>query len=145
MYFRNVRIIATDIDGSSLFGQIISEGVYPREQVERIPRALFNTYFEKAEKEDCYRIIEEMRRALTFQKHDLLTFQAPGNDFGLIICKNVLLHFNEEERIKVIKMFYDSLMEGGFLVFEQTQALPREASHLFKPVVSNAQLFQKIA
>jgi chemotaxis protein methyltransferase CheR len=145
MYFRNVRITATDIDESNLFGKIISDGLYPREQVERIPRDLFNSYFEKAEREGYYRIVDEMRRALNFRKHDLLTLQSPGNNYGLIVCKNVLLHFNEEQRIKVIQMFYDSLMEGGFLVFEQTQALPKSVSHLFAPVVSNAQLFQKIA
>lgn len=145
MYFRNVRITATDIDESNLFGKIIRDGAYPREQVERIPQDLFNQYFEKAEKEGHFRIVEEIRRALRFVRHDLLTLQSPGNDYGLIVCKNVLLHFNEEQRIKVIRMFHDSLMEGGFLVFEQTQALPPSVAHLFAPVVSNAQLFRKTA
>lgn len=144
MYFRNVRITATDIDGSNLFGPIITEGVYPREQVDRIPRDLFNEYFEMAEKKGHYRIKEEIRKALAYRKHDLMTLQAPRNDFGLIVCKNVLLHFNEDQRIKIIQMFYDSLMEGGFLVFEQTQPLPKPMEHLYKPVVSNAQLFQKL-
>lgn len=143
MYFRNIRIKATDLDESNLFDRIISEGIYPQEQVERIPRDIFQTYFEKAEKEGHYRIIEEIRKAVSFQKHDLLSMEAVGSDFGMIICKNVLLHFREDQRIKVIKMFHDSLMEGGFLVFEQTQNLPREVSHLFEPVVSNAQLFRK--
>jgi chemotaxis protein methyltransferase CheR len=144
MYFRNIRIKATDIDESNLFHKIISDGIYPREQVGRIPKNLFQSYFEKDEKEGQYRIVEEIRRAVSFQKHDLLSLQAPGKDFGLIICKNVLLHFREEQRIKVIQMFYDSLIEGGFLVFEQTQALPNEVAHLFEPVVSNAQLFRKL-
>ena len=143
MYFRNVRITATDIDGSNLFNKIISEGLYPLEQVERIPKDIFENYFAKDLNEGQYRISEELRRAVSFQKHDLLSLQAPGQDFGLIICKNVLLHFHEDQRIKVIKMFYDSLMEGGFMVFEQTQVLPKEVSHLFEPVVSNAQLFRK--
>jgi chemotaxis protein methyltransferase CheR len=144
MYFRNIRIKATDIDESNLFDKIISEGIYPREQVERIPKDLFQSYFQKDEKEGHYRIAEEIRRAVSFQKHDLLSLQAPGKDFGLVICKNVLLHFREDQRIKVIQMFFDSLMEGGFLVFEQTQALPKEVVHLFEPVVSNAQLFRKL-
>lgn len=143
MYFRNIRIIATDIDESNLFGNIIKEGLYPQEQLERIPRDLFKSYFEKDKKEGHYRVIEELRKAITFQKHDLLSLQAPRQDFGLIICKNVLLHFREEQRIQVIKMFHDSLMEGGFMVFEQTQMLPPEVSRLFEPVVSNAQLFRK--
>lgn len=143
MYFRNIRIMATDIDGSNLFDQIIREGLYPSEQLERIPKDIFRNYFEKDMNSGHYRIAEELRRAVSFQKHDLLSLQAPGKDFGLIICKNVLLHFHEEQRIKVIKMFYDSLIEGGFMVFEQTQVLPKEVSHLFEPVVSNAQLFRK--
>ena len=65
-------------------------------------------------------------------------------EFGLIMCKNVLLHFNEEQRIKVIKMYYNSLIEGGYLAMEQTQKLPKEVQHLFEPVVSNAHVFKKI-
>lgn len=143
MYFRNVRITATDIDGSNLFDKVIREGLYPLDQLERIPKDIFRNYFAKDMNAGQYRIAEELRKAVSFQKHDLLSLQAPGQDFGLIICKNVLLHFHKDQRIKVIKMFYDSLMEGGFLVFEQTQMLPEEVSHLFEPVVSNAQLFRK--
>lgn len=143
MYFRNVKIKATDIDGSNLFDTIIQEAVYPREQVERIPKDIFAKYFVKDEKEDHFRIIDEIRKSVSFRKHDLLTLNSIGNDFGLILCKNVLLHFNEAQRIEVIKMFYDSLIEGGYLAMEQTQKLPKEVEHLFDPVVSNAQLFKK--
>lgn len=37
MYFRNIRIQATDIDGSDLFDEIIKNAAYPKDQVERIP------------------------------------------------------------------------------------------------------------
>ncbi|MBE3035765.1 MAG: chemotaxis protein CheR [Candidatus Atribacteria bacterium] len=144
MYFRNIKIKATDIDGSNLFDNIILEAVYPREQVERIPKDIFEKYFVTDEKEDHFRIIDEIKKSVTFQKHDLLTFASIGQDFGLILCKNVLLHFNEAQRIEVIRMFHDSLIEGGFLAMEQTQKLPKELEDLFEPVVSNAQLYRKI-
>ncbi|MEN6349070.1 MAG: CheR family methyltransferase [Syntrophomonas sp.] len=143
MYFRNIRIKASDIDGSNLFGKIIRDGIFPREQVERIPRDIFMKYFSKTELEGHYQISEEIRRAVSFQKHDLLSLQPIADNLGMVICKNVLLHFQEDQRIQVIQMFYDALMEGGFMVFEQTQALPREVAHLFQPVVNNAQLFRK--
>jgi chemotaxis protein methyltransferase CheR len=144
MYFRNIKIKATDIDGSNLFDNIILEAVYPREQVERIPKDIFEKYFVTDEKEDHFRIIDEIKKSVTFQKHDLLTFASIGQDFGLILCKNVLLHFNEAQRIEVIRMFHNSLIEGGFLAMEQTQKLPKELEDLFEPVVSNAQLYRKI-
>lgn len=67
-----------------------------------------------------------------------------GQDFGLVLCKNVLLHFSEAQRIEVIRMFHGALMEGGFLAMEQTQKLPGEVEELFEPVVSNAQLYRKV-
>ncbi|BCZ45626.1 hypothetical protein psyc5s11_16930 [Clostridium gelidum] len=143
MYFRNVEILATDIDESNLFENIISEGSYPEEQIQRIPKDIFNAYFKPDDKDGYFKLNEEIRKSVTFQKHDLLSLSPPKKDFGLIICKNVLLHFNEEQRIKVIKMYYDSLIEGGYLAMEQTQKLPKEVQHLFEPVVSNAQVFKK--
>lgn len=144
MYFRNVRVTGTDIDGSNLFEDIIKNAVYPWEQVERIPKDIFEKYFVADEKEKHYRIIDEIRKAVTFKKHDLLSITSIGQDFGLVLCKNVLLHFSEAQRIEVIKMFHSSLVEGGFLAMEQTQKLPKELVELFEPVVSNAQLYRKI-
>lgn len=145
MYFRNVRIRATDIDGSNLFGKIIGDGVYPWEQLERIPKPIFDAYFVPAAKEGHFQIIDEIRRAVNFQKHNLLSLQPVADDFGLIVCKNVLLHFQEEERVNVIRMFHHALMDGGFFVMEQTQKMPKEFDGLFEPVVCNAQLYRKTA
>jgi len=144
MIFRNVRIFATDIDGSNLFKDIIEKGEYPREQLDRIPREIFYRYFEPSGEPDVYRISEEMRKSVNFKKHDLLTLKPVEKDFSLIMCKNVLLHFNYEERIAVIKMFYENLVEGGFFVSEQTQKMPPELSRYFEQVVPNAQVFRKI-
>jgi len=142
MMFRNVRIHATDIDGSNLFANIIKTGQYPEEQVKRIPEDILNRYF-KPDHSGNYIISEEMRRALVFKKHNLLSLEPVRQDFGLIVCKNVLLHFKQEERINVIKMFHSSLTNDGYFVTEQTQKLPDSLSHLFQQVQSNVQLFKK--
>lgn len=143
MLFRNVRILATDIDESNQFERIITEGKYPLEQVRRISEDIFQKFFKPDETEGYFILSEEIRKSVTFLKHNLLTLIPPGKDFGLIVCKNVLLHFSEPQRLQVIEMFHDSLTDGGFFVMEQTQKLPEKASHLFEPIVSNAQLYRK--
>lgn len=142
--FRNVRIVATDIDRSNLFGQIVANGVFPEDMLKRIPREIFNKYFVPDVKPGHFKIVDNIRNRVFFRKHDLLSFQPIGNNFSLIVCKNVLLHFKHEERIEVIKMFHRALADGGFLVMEQTQKLPKEIAHLFDRVVNNAQLFRKV-
>jgi chemotaxis protein methyltransferase CheR len=146
MIFRNVKISATDIDSSNLFRQIIETGSYPEVELQRIPREIFTKYFTPDEKNPGnYCIDEEIRKRLTFDKHDLLSFVPVKTDFGLIVCKNVLLHFTEEERLKVYQMFHGALDDGGFLITEQTQKLPPEMTAYFEPVVANAQVFRKIS
>jgi chemotaxis protein methyltransferase CheR len=74
----------------------------------------------------------------------LLSLRPLRHDYSLIICKNVLLHFNYEQRIEVLSMYYDMLLPGGLLVMENTQSMPEELSHKFKKLVNYAQLHEKI-
>lgn len=143
MTFRNVKIHATDIDGSNLFGDIIKKGIYPREQVQRIPKDIFEKYFSPADEPDHFIISEEIRNCVSFTKHDLLDLKPIRSGLSLIMCKNVLLHFKAEERVEVLKMFNDSL-DNGYFATEQTQKMPEQLNHLFEPVVANAQLYKKI-
>lgn len=142
MQFRNVRITASDIDESNLFEKIIVNGTYPREQVERIPSEILNKCFTK-DNEESYTLIDEIKKAVSYKKHDLLSLNPIGNNFSLIMCKNVLLHFDEHQRTQVIDMFYKALAPDGYFAMEQTQKMPAECEDLFERVVSNAQLFRK--
>lgn len=142
--FRNLTIDATDINESENFGDIIKEGRYPKSQLERSPEGLFEKYFIPTEDPNIFEIREDIKNAVKYSKHDLLSLQPIGNNFSLILCKNVLLHFQYNERVEVIKMFHKSLLPGGFLATEQTQKLPPEVEHLFERVVADGQLFRKI-
>jgi len=141
--FRNVRIYATDIDESGHFGDVIARGVYTEVQVKRIPKELRARYFSPDGEPGQYQISDEIRRSITYQQHDLLSLESTRDEFALIVCKNVLLHFQPDERVAVIEMFHGALSEGGYLVTEQTQKMPSEVAHLFRPVTAIGQLYQK--
>ena len=145
MIFRNLSIHATDIDTMDQFCTFIKDGVYPAEDIKRIPEAVFDKYFSPAEKPDHFVISAELRNRMSFEKHDLLTLKPVRTDFNVVVCKNVLLHFKQEERIEVIKMFYDSLADGGYFVTEHTQKLPVECNKMFEQVLSNVQLYRKLS
>jgi chemotaxis protein methyltransferase CheR len=144
MYFRNVKILATDIDQSNLFEDIIANAIYPEPQIQRIPKPVFEKFFRPSEQEGSFQLSQDIRNSVSFQKHDLLSLIPPRGNFSLIVCKNVLLHFNELQRVEVIKMFHRALEEVGFLVMEQTQKLPEEVAELFEPVVAHSKIFRKI-
>jgi chemotaxis protein methyltransferase CheR len=142
--FRNVRLYATDIDESDQFGEIIAHGVFEAKALRRIPAEYRERYFRPNGSPQTCQINDELRRAVTYQKHDLLTLKPIREGFGLIVCKNVLLHFSPDERVNVIRMFHRALAPEGFFVAEQTQKMPDETAHLFRRVTQAAQLFQKV-
>ncbi len=142
--YRNLLIRATDIDQGNLFAEMIGNGVYPEVQLKRIPQDLFAKYFEATDEPGHFRAVEELRQRVRFEKHDLLSLQSIGTGFSLVVCKNVLLHFHPDERVAVLRMFHDSLLSGGFLAMEQTQALPEALSSRFERVAADAQVYRKL-
>ena len=139
--FKNLRIVATDIDPTGEFARTIERGVYPRELVSRIPADYRQRFFTEAD--NGFRLTDSIRACVEFRRHDLLTMNPVAEGLSAIVCKNVLLHFPPGERLEVMKMFHQALAPGGFLTVEQTQELPCELSGLFSPLTGEARVFRR--
>jgi chemotaxis protein methyltransferase CheR len=142
--FNNLRIDATDVESTGQFAQIIEAGLYPQEELSRLPEGILEKYFEANGKPGHFRVIDKVRQRVAFQRHDLLSCKEIGHDYSLVLCKNVLLHFQPPERIEVLKMFHRALVPGGLFATEQTQEMPRELASLFERVIPDGQLFRKV-
>lgn len=142
--FKNLRIDATDYDSANNFGDVVTAAVYPADELQRTPAGLLGKYFEPTEKPGNLRVVEQLRSRVFFQYHNLLSYKPIGSDYCLVVCKNVMLHFQYPERVEVFRMFHQALAPGGYLATENTQKLPPEVAHLFTQVVPDAQLFKKV-
>ncbi len=141
--FNNLRIDATDIDPDGRFEAAVCAGTYAKEQLGRLPEGVLEKYFEPDGAPDCYRVVERVRRRVTFRRHDLLSFQEIGHGYSLVLCKNVLLHFEPAARVEVIRMFHRALAPEGLFATEQTQTLPGELAGLFEKVAQHVPLYRK--
>jgi chemotaxis protein methyltransferase CheR len=142
--FNNLRIEATDVENTNEVAEVIKAGVYGEDDLSRLPHGIVEKYFERQDKPGHLRVIDRLRQRVVFQPHDLLSLREPGQGYVLVVCKNVLLHFKARQRIEVLRMFHRALETGGFLVTEQTQEMPAEASELFERVIPDGQLFRKV-
>ena len=142
--FKNLRIDASDHDSANNFGDVVTQAIYSDEELRRTPTELLGKYFEPAERAGFSRVKPILRDRITFQYHDLLSFRPIGQDYCLVVCKNVLLHFQYAERVEVFKMFHRALAPGGYLANENTQKLPPEVAHLVTQVVPDAQVYKQI-
>ena len=138
----NIKIYATDYDEPLL--KILKEGCYPFDELQRIPTNLFEKYFQPDAQKGYFRLVDKIKNLVDPQLHNLLSLTPIKDGLSLIVCKNVLLHFNQTERINVIRMFHKALETGGIFVTEHTQKMPEEVSPLFEQLVSDGQVFRKV-
>ncbi len=142
--FRRLKIFATDIDNTTgNFGETIKKGIYPKEMVNRVESEILANYFRPLDNGLKYEIIPEIKNSVEFKQHDLLSLNEIRRGFDVILCKNVLMHFNKTQRVKVINMFHRALSSEGYLAMERTQNLPAELSSLFEKVTEKGQIYQK--
>ncbi len=141
--FKNIHIDATDIDGSNHFEKFFIEGVYPEMELKIVPKEIREKYFQSKGKTGQFQINANIRNCVSYKQNDLLSLEPVGDNYRLILCKNVLLNFLPEQQTEVIRMFHNSLAPGGFLATEKTQKLPKGASLLFEQVSEDAQIYKK--
>ena len=141
--FKNIQICASDIEENNGFGDTVRSGMYQEEELKRIPPELLERYFSRIEGNGHFQAHSILRDRISYQRHDLLSLQPIGENFSVILCKNVLLHFQPEERIQVIRMFHKALAPDGYLATEQTQKMPEEFAHLFIKAAPDGQIFRK--
>lgn len=130
-----VRIYATDVDVEAL-----SEGrlaTYSVRDVVGIPADLLAKYFDRSR--TSYVLKHELRRLVTFARHDLL-HDAPISRVDLLVCRNTLMYFNADAQQRVLARFLKALNPSGVVLLGRPE-LPLGHSTVFTPVDLDRRLF----
>jgi len=92
---------------------------------------------------DAALMAESLRHNILFAAHNLATDRS-FNEMQLISCRNVLIYFDNELQNQVLKMFYDSLVHGGFLALGTRESLINsEYANKFEEVDSKNKIYRK--
>lgn len=86
-------------------------------------------------------IREDVRRNVHFFQHDLVSDYALG-EMHVIICRNVLMYFDQQLRQRVYSMFSDGLCRGGFLCLGTSESIPPQQREAYDEVSSAARIFR---
>jgi chemotaxis protein methyltransferase CheR len=103
--FNNLRIDAADVESTGQFAQMIEARLYPNDELSRLPEGILQKYFEPNGKPGHFRAIDSIRRRVAYRRHDLLCFREIGRGYSLVLCKNVLLHFQPQGGSKCSECF----------------------------------------
>ncbi len=120
------RIYATDFNNNSL--EIAKRGIYSAEKMKQYTknyidsggRASFADYY--MAKYDSVKIKESLKKNITFANHNLTKDQVFAQ-MNLIICRNVLIYFDNELQDQTLNLFKDSLINRGYLVLGDKETI----------------------
>lgn len=141
LLYRSI-IYATDINQKSL--QIAKEGIYPISTAKQYTSNYLKAGGQKAfsqyytAKYDFIIFDKSLKNNIVFAPHNLAVDES-FNEFQIIICRNVLIYFNQTLQNRVVDLFYNSLCPFGFLGLGNKETLMFTNKNKFFHVVDKTE------
>jgi chemotaxis protein methyltransferase CheR len=108
-----VDIVATDLSGEVL--EKAKAGVYTQFEVQRgLPIQMLVKYFAKVG--EAWQIAPEIRDMVHFRTLNLLDDFSRLGLFDLVVCRNVLIYFDQETKTALLDRMGRAVAPDGFLI-----------------------------
>ena len=117
-------MLATDYSDRVL--KHASEGVYTQLQVQRgLSAPMLLTHFDQDSdgKFPNWRIKPYLKKSLIFKQMNLIEPWGHVGSFDLILCRNVLIYQNSQNKRSIVSRFCDHLIDDGYLVLGGTESM----------------------
>lgn len=116
----HITITGTDISEAAI--NKAREGLYTTYEVDRgVPPALRPKYFEP--RGELLQIRSDLQAMASFRKMNLLAKPEDDGLYDIILCRNVAIYFNQENRCRLFARIADCLTPGGILIIGSTESL----------------------
>jgi chemotaxis protein methyltransferase CheR len=119
----NIRILATDISDRILVKA--RAGEYEKENLQGIPERYVSKYFSllRSASAKTYAVQDHVKKMIRFGKLNLMGEWPMKGPFDVIFCRNVMIYFDSETQIRLVKRFRDLLAPGGHLLIGHSESL----------------------
>lgn len=123
---KRTQIYATDFNNHSL--EIAAKGIYPAGKIKLFTENYLNSGGTKSfadyyqAKYECAKLTESLKEHITFANHNLIKDQVFAQ-MHLVMCRNVLIYFDQNLQNRVLNLFEQSLIHRGFLILGDKESL----------------------
>ena len=109
----NIQILGTD--ASSKVVERARSGLYHQIEVNRgLPANLLVKHFKRSGVN--WQLSDAVRRMVEFETGDLRKSMRTRGPFDLVFCRNVLIYFDKETKLQILRELRGTLFTGGWLL-----------------------------
>jgi chemotaxis protein methyltransferase CheR len=130
----SLEILATDLDTQVL--ERAQAGIYPEDTIAPVADDLQRRYFKRGTGANAgkVRVSEALRQLITFRQLNFVEhpWWVKG-PFDLILCRNVMIYFNQDTQRTIVENFAQRLRPEGYLFIGHSETLSG-LNHLFEPL-----------
>jgi two-component system, chemotaxis family, CheB/CheR fusion protein len=133
----SLQVFATDLDNDAI--ESARKGIFPVNIAADVSADRLTRFFSKTE--DGYRINSDIREMVVFAQHNLI-MHPPFTKIDILSCRNLLIYLEPELQKKVLRLFYYSLNNDGFMLLGSSETLGT-MHHLFNPIDAKFKLYKR--
>jgi len=134
----SAEILATDLSRAVI--RQAQRARYVAERLENLPSGYRSRFFTEHAGE--LEVGPPVRQLVRFEAHNLKA-PCPAGPWDLILCRNVMIYFDNPFREALLERLYQALTPGGYLFVGEAETL-HLVPHRFKPVeVGSALVYQR--
>jgi chemotaxis protein methyltransferase CheR len=117
---REYEITGCDLDEKVL--KKAREGIYTQFEVQRgLPIKLLMSYF--TQNGDKWQVNENIRNKVTFKQANLMKDLSSWGTYDVILCRNVLIYFEQETKEKIVQMWQKMVPDYGVLFLGSSESI----------------------
>lgn len=142
------KVKSYEIFGSDINSEVIKKaniGLYPLKWMDKIPKDLVRKYClkGKGEHEGWFLVDRCLIDNMNFKEKNLMDIHNDLGAFDIIFLRNVLIYFDKETKIKIIKNVIANLKVGGYFFISLTEHIHDLNINNLEQVQSS--IFKKVA
>jgi chemotaxis protein methyltransferase CheR len=117
-----IEIYATDINSKVLAKA--KAGLYTESSFRAVDKDFKDRWF-TTETSGQYKVRDTVQKMVTFARFNLFDESRYSllSPFDVIFCRNVIIYFDLEAKVKVVERFHDKLRSGGYLLLGHSESL----------------------
>ncbi len=138
----NIEIVGSDLDTAAI--ELARAGRYGTRALARLPKDVIDRYFEP-EHGHRRKIIDDLRESVRFVPANIVdraTLTGLGR-FDVILCRNLLIYFDDDSRSVAAANMFESLNPGGFVCLGHSESMARITDRFAMARLENAIVYRR--